>query len=346
MFCSRPLIPFLLTALLALPAAAKAPIPRVAGGYKGAIVTDAVTGNVLFEDHPDLVNPPASMVKLMTFAVLSDKLASGAITLATPITVTAAEARFAMKKDSTSVWLKEKEIFPVEELIYAMMVQSANDAALTLARAAAGSSDAFVELMNAKARELGMTHSTFHTPHGLTTAGSGSANSDLTTPRDYALLCRHLLLHTDVLKYSSVKERQFGAGQRTQPVAMRNHNHLLGKIAGVDGLKTGYTIPAGFCLATTVQRNNRRLIIVTLGGTDSKERDLRVAELIERGFAALPPGGPVFTSQAPVKPAPAPGAPDSPLTPVPMTSEMKKAATARAADDSAVIKFTVPGAKK
>lgn len=300
--------------------------------YKGAIIMDATTGKVLFEDNADLVNAPASMVKLMTFAVLHDKLVSGAITLATPVTVNHAEARFAVRKDSTSVWLKEKETFPVEELIYAMMIQSANDAALVLARAAAGTPESFVDLMNAKARELGMSHSVFHTPHGLITANAPSNARDLTTPRDYALLCRHLLLHTDILKYTSVKERDFGTSQRAQPTKMKNHNHLLGKIAGVDGLKTGYTIPAGFCLATTVQRNGQRIIIVTLGGTASKSRDLKVTELIQRGFAALAPDSPPFTTQTgPASPAP-------PITAAP--------SPAPAADSSPAIKFALPPPKK
>jgi D-alanyl-D-alanine carboxypeptidase (penicillin-binding protein 5/6) len=256
--------------------------------YLGAIVTDAATGRVLFEDNADVQNPPASMTKLMTFAVLHDKLASGAITLATPVTVNRDEAKFAMKSDSTSVWLKEKETFPVEELIYAMMIQSANDAALVLARAAAGSPDAFVTLMNEKARALGMTRTTFRTPHGFTRGKINPATTDLTTPRDFSLLCRYLLLETDVTKYTSIAARPFGAGQRTQLVDMRNHNHLLGKLAGLDGLKTGYTAGAGFCLSATAERNGRRVIAVVMGGSDSKARDLKVAELIERGFATQP----------------------------------------------------------
>lgn len=329
-----------LTVLLACAALAPAALARshptrpatvsAANAYKGAIVMDAATGQVLFEDHADLVNPPASMTKLMTFAVLHDKIASGALTLATPVTVNAAEARFARRRDSTSVWLKERETYPVEELIYAMLVQSANDAALTLARAAAGSPEAFVGLMNAKAHELGMTHSVFHTPHGLTPAGSGMANSDLTTPRDFALLCRYLLLHTDVLKYTGVRDRSFGAGQRKELVAMHNHNHLLGKIDGVDGLKTGYTIPAGFCLATTALRHGRRIIVVTLGGLDSRSRDLKIVELLDRGFATLPLTGPGTTSE----PHAAPEA--SPISAAPLP----------APDPGPAIKFSLPPAKK
>ena len=267
--------------------------------YLGAIVTDAASGRVIFEDNADVRNPPASMTKLMTFAVLHDKLASGALTLTAPVTVNREEAKFAMKADSTSVWLKEKETFPVEELIYAMMVQSANDAALALARVAAGSPEAFVELMNEKARSLGMLHSTFRTPHGFTKGKVDLATADLTTPHDFSLLCRYLLLETDVTKYTSVAARPFGQGQRTQLVDMRNHNHLLGKVAGLDGLKTGYTAGAGFCLSATAERNGRRIIVVVMGGSDSKARDLKVAELIERGFASAPAALPAVKTEVP-----------------------------------------------
>ena len=257
-----------------------------AAPYHGAIVTDAETGQILFEDHADEISPPASMTKLMTFAVLHDKLVSGALTLATPVTASAADSKIG----GTQVWLKEKETFTVEELLYAMMIQSANDAAHALACTTAGSAEAFVELMNTKARELGMTHTTFRSPHGLPPANRRVAEGDLTTPRDYAILSRHLLLHTDVTKYTSVRQRKFGEGQRTpdRVIEMNNHNHLLGKVAGLDGLKTGFTNGAGYCLAATAQRDGRRIITVVMGSPDSKIRDIKTTELIQRGFAAAP----------------------------------------------------------
>ena len=136
---------------LSLSAAPKA--AHASGSYQGAIVTEATSGQVLYEDRADVSNPPASMTKLMTFAVLSDKIASGALTLQTPVRITPEDA----KMGGTQVYLDPRETFPVEELIYAMMIQSANDAAHALARTAGGSVEAFVELMNAKAREIGMT---------------------------------------------------------------------------------------------------------------------------------------------------------------------------------------------
>jgi D-alanyl-D-alanine carboxypeptidase (penicillin-binding protein 5/6) len=275
--------------------------------YKGAIVMDAATGAVVLEDHADLVSPPASMTKLMTYAVLVDLMKSGRLALDTPVTVTAADAKVGMMRDSTAVWLRKGEVFPVEELIYAMMIQSANDAAYALAAQAGGTVDAFVELMNAKARALGMTRSTFRTPNGFPPPSRRVAEGDLTTPRDFAVLCRYLVLHTPILKYTSVRSRSFGAGRRLQPVQMLNHNHLLGSVPGVDGLKTGFTNGAGFCLATTAIRNGRRIIVVMMDSPDSRTRDLHVRDLINRGFAALPLGGPAFAAAADPAASPAPG---------------------------------------
>ena len=265
----------------------------VDGVYTGAITIDAATGAVLFEDNADGQNPPASMTKLMTFAVVRDKLTDGTLTLDTPVQITAADS----KMGGTQVYLDPRETFPVGELLHAMMIQSANDAAHALARAAAGSVPAFVDLMNAKARALGMNQTTFRTPHGLPPASRRVADGDLTTPRDFALLCRHLVQHTDVLSYTAVRERDFGAGRTGGPIHMRNHNNLLGKIPGVDGLKTGYTQSAGYCLSATAERNGRRIITVIMGSfgpgrtiDKGRARDLKTIELLDQGFAALPAG--------------------------------------------------------
>src|ERR1700690_427377 len=297
-------------ALAAAPAAA-----RTAASYKGAIATDAATGAVLFEDNADAVSPPASMTKLMTFAVLFDDLKQGSIALDTPVVVTAEDARVALLRKSTEVWLRQGEGFPVEELIYAMMIQSANDAAYTLAHKAGGTVGQFVARMNAKAREPGMSHSTFRSPHGYPPPSRRIADGDLTTPRDYSVLCRYLLLHTDILKYTSVRARAFGAGIRLDPVQMTNHIHLLGKIPGVDGLKTGFTDGAGFCLAATALRDGHRIIVVMMDSPDSRTRDLNVQELINQAFAAVPLGARPFApgeaggASPPTRPAAPPPAP-------------------------------------
>lgn len=307
------------------------------GTYKGAIVIDAASGKVLFEDHPDIVTPPASMTKLMTFAVLHDKLASGAIKLDTPVKISAEDS----DKGGTQVYLDPRETFPVEELLYAMMIQSANDAANALARAAAGSAAAFVELMNAKAKALGMTHTMFRTPHGLPPSNRRIEDGDLTTPRDYAVLSRYLVTNTDVLHYSSVEERDFGPKRPKGPMHMKNHNTLLGKVAGVDGLKTGYTAGAGYCLSATAQRNGRRIIAVIMGSFGpggqidrGRARDLKMVELLERGFTALPPA-----PATPVIGASAAAPAASPISPAPKPSETKSATTP---ETEPPVRFVIP----
>lgn len=277
--------------------------------FKGAIVIDAATGNVLHEDRADVLTPPASMTKLMTYAVLHDQIAAGALTMSTPVRITVADAGMA----GTQVYLDPRETFTVEELVYAMMIRSANDAAHAVARIAAGSVESFVALMNAKAGQLGMKQTRFRTPHGLPPSSRREADGDLTSPRDFAMLSRHLVQHTDVLKYTSVEKRDFGPQRPKGPMRMENHNKLLGKVRGVDGLKTGFTNAAGYCLAATAQRDGRRVIVVIMGALGpggqrdyGRSRDVRAVELLERGFAALP--------AAPVRPAPAtPAAPTEPL---------------------------------
>lgn len=252
--------------------------------YKGAIVIDSLSGKVLFEDNADLVNSPASITKLMTFLIVHEQLASGALTLQTQVPVSAASSRIG----GTQVWLKHGESFPVEEMLYALMIQSANDCAHALASLVGGTPDAFVRMMNQRARQLGMTNTKFRCPHGLPPSNRRITDGDLTTPRDLALLSRHLLLHTDVLKYAAVKERAFREGQTKGRIVMRNHNHLIERVAGVDGLKTGYTRGAGFCLAATALRNGRRVIAVSMGSPTGKIRDLKMAELLAKGFSILP----------------------------------------------------------
>jgi len=274
--------------------------------YKGYIVLDAASGNILLQDNPDVLSPPASMTKLMTFAVLSDKLQSGGLTLETPVKIDASDAGMG----GTQVYLDTRETFTVEELIYAMMIQSANDAAHALARTCSGSVPVFVDQMNAKAKEIGMTHTIFRTPHGLTSKRQSINEGDLTTPRDFALLCRYLVLKTDVLKYSSVRERDFAPNRAKGPMHMENHNRLIGRVVGVDGLKTGYTENAGYCLSATVDRNGRRIVAVIMGCFGPKgekdfgrSRDQKMIELLERGFAGLPAGpGPAAVAPA-AKPA-------------------------------------------
>src|ERR1043165_6292724 len=155
------------------------------------------------------------MQKLMDLLIILEKIERHELSLQDQVPVSAKAA----KTGGSQVWLAEKESFPLDDMLYALMVQSANDAAVALAEKVAGSTDAFIELMNRKAKELGMNSTVFHSVHGLPPAAS--QEHDVTTARDFSILCRELLKHPDALRYTSTRERSFrpNAGQKT--VVMR-----------------------------------------------------------------------------------------------------------------------------
>jgi len=248
--------------------------------YSGAIVIDAATGKVLFEDNADGRGYPASITKLMVLLVILDAVDAHRLTLAEPVTVTAQ----ASKIGGSQVYLKDNEVFPVDELLYALIVQSANDAATALAIHYAGSKGAFVELMNRRAQEIGMRDTVFRSVHGLP-PGKGQL-PDISTPRDIAKLCRELLKKRGVLKYTSTRQRPFRQ-DAAEPFMMRNHNRLLGRIEGCDGLKTGYFRAAGFSIAATASRRDQRVIAIVLGASNGRVRDAKAKEMLTKGLREL-----------------------------------------------------------
>ena len=321
---SRSLLFAGLLASLFLPVAARA-------DYKGAIVVDAARGAVLEEENADTVSPPASVTKLMTFLVVHDAVAAGQVRLDTPITATAAD----QSMGGTQVNLAAGETFRVEELLYALMVESANDAAHALTQVAGGR-EAFVARMNARARSLGMTNTVFRSPHGLPPDNRKISDGDLASPRDLALLARELVSKTDVLRYTSVRVRPFGAGVRAEPLPMRNHNKLLASVEGCDGLKTGYTRSAGFCLVATAQRGTKRVIVSVMGSPDSKTRDAHVKRLMETGFAKIPETS-IFNG---------PPTPVTPISAAPASSQpAQPGAAPGTANDAPAVQFKLPGKK-
>lgn len=269
-----------LLALFAVTAGAE-PLPtRSAAPYLGAIVVDAATGEVLFEDKPDAQGYPASCIKLMDLLVVLEKIEQGSLKLDDNVTVTAESSTMG----GSQVYLKEGEIFTIDELLYALMVQSGNDAAVALAIHVAGTKDGFTELMNEKVAQLGMTNTQFHSVHGLP-PGAGQ-EPDISTPRDLSILCRELLKHKDTLRYTSTKERPFRPDAK-EPFIMRNHNPLLSSFEGCDGFKTGYFTKAGYSMVVTAMRKGSRVIAVILGSADRKVRNAKAAELLAKGFLEL-----------------------------------------------------------
>jgi len=261
--------------------------------YSGAIVIDAATGRVLFEDNADARGYPASITKLMVLLVILEAVEAHRLTLDEPVTVTAQVSKIG----GSQVYLKQNEVFPVDELLYALVVQSANDAATALAIHYAGSKEAFVKLMNKRAQEIGMKDTVFRSVHGLP-PGRGQL-PDVSTPRDIAKLCRELLKRTSALKYTSTKRRLFRA-DAAEPFVMMNHNRLLRNAEGCDGLKTGYFRAAGFSIAATASRKHQRAIAVVLGASNGRVRDAKARAILDKGLREL------VMNASPLAPAPAP----------------------------------------
>jgi serine-type D-Ala-D-Ala carboxypeptidase (penicillin-binding protein 5/6) len=263
--------------------------------YLGAIIVDAASGKVLFEDQADAKGYPASVLKLMDLLIILEKIEQKQLSLTNQVPVSAKASHIG----GSRVWLAEKESFTLDDMLYALMVQSANDAATALAEKVAGSTDAFVELMNRRAKELGMVNTVFHSVHGLP-PGKGQEH-DITTARDLSILCRELLKHPDTLRYTSTRAHAFRTNVPTKTIQMTTHNHLLGHVEGCDGLKTGYIAQSGYSIAVTAARHGQRVIVVVLDSTTLKVRDTKAAELVAKGFAALPAAS--QTAAAPASPA-------------------------------------------
>ena len=284
-------------------AAARAQVKTLAQEpYASALLIEADSGKVLFEANADAKLYPASMLKLMDLYVILQRIEQGSLRLDEMVQVTVEAA----KTGGSQVYLDPREQFTVEDLLYALMVQSANDAAVALATHVAGSKEGFVALMNQKAQELGMKNTKFHSVHGL--PPSEGQEPDVTTARDLAILCRVLAKNPEALKYTSTRSKGF----REDKFMMHNHNKLLGLVAGCDGFKTGYYQAAGFSVAATALRGGVRMIAVVMGSKDRKVRDAKTTELINKGFTIIPPK-PELVGAAP-RPQPAAAAQPKPNT--------------------------------
>jgi D-alanyl-D-alanine carboxypeptidase (penicillin-binding protein 5/6) len=270
--------------------------------YLGAIVVDAATGKVLFEDNADAEGYPASVVKLMVLLIILEAVESDRLSLDELVTVTAEAARMG----GSQVYLKEKEVFSVDEMLYALVVKSANDAAVALAIHYAGSKKAFVELMNERAQEMDMRNTVFHSVHGLP-PGRGQL-PDVSTARDIVKLCRVLLRKPRVLKYTSTRRRLFRTDAK-EPFIMVNHNELLKTMKGCDGLKTGFFYAAGFSIAATATKQDRRAIAVVIGSDSQRVRDAKAKKILAEGLSELvtsvsPTTSPASPESAPTKAGP------------------------------------------
>ena len=236
-----------------------------------ALVVDAGSGATLYADAPGTIRAPASLTKMMTMYLAFEAMGAGRLA------PTIAISRKAARQPASRLGIAAGKTLSARNALGVIAVDSANDVTVALAEKLAGSEKLFVDRMNATAQRLGLRDTHFANATGLKNPGN------YTTARDMARLSIALLRRYPA-NYSYFSTRKVTWKMRT----MRNHNHLLGKVAGVDGIKTGYTVDAGYNLAASAKRDGKRIVVVVLGERSIAARDARVANLIELGFA--PPG--------------------------------------------------------
>lgn len=237
-----------------------------------AVLMDPATGEILYARNPDDQRHPASITKVMTLFLTFEALESGDIKLTDRVHF----SRHARNQAPSKLGVGKNQTISVSQAIQALATKSANDVAAALAEHLAGSERAFTQKMNARARELGMTHSNFVNASGLPNSRHYS------TARDIAILSQAMLKQYPQF-YSYFQQQQFTWGGRVMP----NHNKLLGRSPGVDGIKTGYTVASGFTLAASAVRDGKRLIAVVLGAPTSASRDRNVEALLDAGYGLL-----------------------------------------------------------
>jgi D-alanyl-D-alanine carboxypeptidase (penicillin-binding protein 5/6) len=257
-------------------AATKAVAPPASDApYVEAAVMEPTSGTFIFEKNDHQPWPTASLAKMMLMLVVAQKLHDGSLKLTDQITA----SREAAKMGGSQVYLKEGEIFSLDDMMKAVVVHSANDASLAVAEYVAGSGPAFVQLMNRQAAALGMKDSRYYSVHGLPPAPGQQA--DVASAYDQALLARELLKYPEVVRWSSIDTAPFRGGA----FELRNTNHLVRTYPGCDGLKTGFYDKAGFNVAATARRGNLRMIAVVLGTPHKLTNFKMAAELMSAGFA-------------------------------------------------------------
>ena len=246
----------------------------------GAFLMEASTGTVIYEKDADTRRSPASVTKIMTALLIFENLEKGKIQLTDEV-VTSAHAK---SMGGSQVFLEEGEKQTVETLLKCIMVASGNDSAVAMAEHVAGSEGEFVNQMNQKAAELGMKNTHFTDCCGLT-----DSEDHYTTPRDIALMSRELITkYPEVFDYTKIWMENIThmTARGSSEFGLTNTNKLLRSYDGCDGLKTGSTSKALFCISATAERNGIRLISVIMAGPDSKTRFRNAAELLNYGFGS------------------------------------------------------------
>jgi D-alanyl-D-alanine carboxypeptidase (penicillin-binding protein 5/6) len=237
-----------------------------------AILLEVLSGQVLFEKDADRRLAPASLTKIMTLLLAIEAIEDGKLSMTEKLVA----SENAESYGGTEIWLEPGEEMSVEEILLAIAVASANDASVALAEHLAGSEQEFVQRMNDRAAELGLTATSFANSHGLDAAGH------VTTARDMATLCREAARHPDLLRYTSIYDTRIRPGGETWLV---NRNRMVSFYQGCDGLKTGWTNEAGYSAAVTARRGGTRYVAVVMGGKAPTDRFADCVIMLNWAFA-------------------------------------------------------------
>jgi D-alanyl-D-alanine carboxypeptidase (penicillin-binding protein 5/6) len=232
-------------------------------GYTAAYVIEPTTKRVLFEENANLMLPTASMAKMMTCLIAMEEIRDGRLKLDTPVTV----SPFVSHMGGSRIYLKDGQVWPLQTLLAATMIQSANDAATAIAEKIAGSEQNFAEIMNARAKQMGLTQSHFYDPHGLPNSKDPKA-IDMMSAHDLAIVGLELMKYPLMRQYAATPWMAFSNGTFTSGIT--NPNHMINPkkrdyYSAATGIKTGYSAPAGYCVTAAARQGDMELIAVVMG---------------------------------------------------------------------------------
>lgn len=241
---------------------------------KSALLMEPISGKVIYEFHSHEKHPLASVTKIMTMLLTMEAIDNGKIHLSDKVTI----SEKSKKMGGSSMLLDTGEVRTVEELLKGIAVASGNDAAVAMAEYLSGSEEAFVTTMNEKAKSLGMNETTFKNCTGLSAVGHISSASDI------AIMSRELLKHQTILKYTGTYMETISEGRKS-PIGLVNHNKLVRFFKGCDGLKTGFTDEAMYCISATATRDGVRMLSIIMGAPTYKTRNRDCSMLLNYGFS-------------------------------------------------------------
>ena len=245
----------------------------LAKNAESSILMEASTGEIIYEKNKDERLAPASMTKMMSLIIIMEEIEKGNLKLNQIITV----SENAASMGGSQIYLEKNEKMSVDDLLKGICMASANDAVVALSEVISGTEDEFVKRMNKKAKELGLKNTNFMNATGL------DDDEHYSSAYDMALIARELVKHKKVLEYSSNYE-DYLRENTNKKFWLVNTNKLIKTYDGMDGLKTGYTENAGYCLTATAKKNNMRLISVVMKESDSKIRNNETSEILDYGF--------------------------------------------------------------